>query len=42
MKYMNWSYDQLCMCPEPYIDAIVAYSEQEKADADDEERRANR
>lgn len=42
MKYMRWSYDQLCACPAHYIDAIVEYSEREKEDAEEAEKKANR
>lgn len=42
MKYMNWSYDQLCACPAHYLDAIVEYSKEEAAEAEEAKRRAER
>jgi hypothetical protein len=29
MKYMRWSYPQLMLCPEPYVEEIIAYADRE-------------
>lgn len=42
MKYMGWSYDQLMTCPEPYVSGIVDFAEEERAETEEAERRANR
>jgi hypothetical protein len=42
MRYMSWSYDQLMVCPDHYIAHIYAVAEEEKREAEDEERRRNR
>lgn len=42
MKYMNWSYPDLCSCPAPYLEGIVRHAEKEAAEAEDAERQANR
>lgn len=40
MKYMNWSYPQLCACPAAYLDAIAEYAEREQEEAAEAERKA--
>lgn len=42
MKYMGWSYDQLCLCPDHYIPAIHRYVEREKAEHEEAQREADR
>lgn len=42
MKYMNWSWDQLMVCPEPVYRAIFSYAEKEAQEAEAERQAAAR
>lgn len=40
MKYMGWSYPQLMLCPEPYLEAIHDFAKKEN-DAYEEAKRGS-
>jgi hypothetical protein len=41
MKYMGWSYDQLCQCPEHYLPAIYRHLDREKSEQEEAQREAD-
>lgn len=39
MRYMRWSYDQLCACPKDYVEVIVKEAKEEAREAERHRRK---